>query len=324
MATIVAYKDIGIANEPSLGASVAVADYIHVKTYAVDDVPNKERVDDTSNTTKGHDRIEARRVDLTGSLTGYGSPRVLHHAFELVNMVGATAIATVGTSASEYEYQQTTGGSSQLSKSTYADYNNSTAIHRGMRASQIELSASNDLIDVSLDLLGVNKDPGITLAGSGEATKPWKFSNVNIYIGATLGDIETGGTAFHITEWTITYANNLEGTHQSGQNTIKRSDIKIPTFDMNLTLYNETEFFQGAKNGCSTYAMRLVGELDPCQGTIVGSTPYKLTIDVPFFEVVTSPRTYEAGEFISEKVAMYAKYSAADDALWIPRLIREN
>jgi len=322
MANLLAYKDLGIETESSFGASTAgTATRLHVASVGIELNPNKELVEDTSGTPKGRDRIVARRNDIEGDITGFGTPRSLHHMFELALGEAGSSVA-LGTAAI-ITYNQNTSGS-MISKTINVDRNNSQEKFSGVRGKSLELTASDDLLEFTTSVLAQARANGVALPDNvvGETVLPFTFSDITatIHQGATYG---AEGVELKLNEWNLTYDNGLEGTHQSGSKAISRSDPSIPTVEGSMTIFHEGASWVDATYGCSEFYVRFEATLPSCAGLIDGVTPYLLRIDTPRVQLSTNTRNYEQAALQVEEIkfmGMFDNSAAGTSALIVPSL----
>lgn len=319
MAHSMVYKDIAVGNESTFGNSIAfitAANRLHVKTVTLNLNNNKEMVDDTMNTPKGRDRMVIVKKEVDGDITGYVTPRVIHHMIELANGELA-ATSSVGTSAVLYTYNQNISGS-MISKTIGIDRNNSQEVFNGVRGSALEITGSDSRLEFTLSAIAkTQSDVGVSLPDiTGETIKAAVFHDVVItaHPGASYG---TQLTTVLASEWSIKYENGLEGSFLSGSPDIARSDPKVPMVTGKFKIFHEGASFVTLQHGCSEAYLRFDITFNSCKGLIAGVTPYLLRIDVPRTEMKSNVRDFEAGEYSMEEVEFEGKYDLGTSALWV-------
>lgn len=297
------YKDIGIETESSYGASTAgTAVRLKVRTADIALNPNKELVEDTTVGVRGRDRMTSLRNSVEGTITTYATPRNLHHMLEMtLGSLGSSApLGGSNALAAVITYSQNTSGS-WISKTVNKDYNNSQERFSGVVGTQLEMSFSDALIELSMDTLGQQRLTGISMAGLvGETVKPFSFSDVQVYV--ARGNSAQGLTSIKVEEFTLTYQNGIEGTYLSGNDNIARVDPLIPAVTGSFTFFHESDSYRTATFGCSEYFVRLEATLPDCHGNITGGTPIFLRIDIPRAEFTTNTVAYEQATLAKEQV----------------------
>lgn len=296
------YKDLGIETESSFGASTAgTASRIHVRSMTLGLDVTKELVEDTVSSSKGRDRMVLKRNNIEGDITGYGSPRNLHHAFELVMGSAGVSVAN-GASCALITYYQNTSGT-MLTKAVNVDRNSTQEKFLGVYASSLELTASDDLLEWTLSGGAKSRVAGVALADNvvGETVHPYTYAdfNVTIHAGSTYG----ANTVTHkVSEWNMTYENGTEKTYLSGSKDVDRIDPKIPTVSGMFKIFHEGSSWVSAAYGASEFYLRFRATLPSEAGLIAGVTPYQLTIDIPRSQLTTNVRNYEQNEFAVEEI----------------------
>jgi len=321
------YKDIGIEDEATFGASTAgTASRLHVISASLTRNPNKAAIEETGTSNKGRSRMLRQNNSFEGDLSMFASPRNLHHGLELVNGTrGVTA--ALGTSAVNITYNQNTTGT-LASKTMTLDRNNTQEKFSAVIASSLELSASDNLMEMSSNILARTQGTGVSIADIvGETVKPFNFSDINVSIhpGATYGS-----SAFNVkvSEWTMTYDNGLETIYQSNDGVNDGRDpsryfFKIPSLTGSFQILHEGVTFTDAVFGCSEFYLRFDCTLTSCDGLINGVTPYFFRLDIPRVEFTLSTRNYEQAALSIEDVEFTAMFDDTDSgtsALWVPQL----
>lgn len=314
------YKDITVQNESSYGASIAGNQHrLHITSISLNQDPTKELIEDTANTTKGRDRIVRRRNVIEGDMAGIGTPRLLHHMFEWVNGVAPTVTA-VGDSASLWEYYQNTSGN-MLSKSLQIDRNNTQERFSGVAASGLELSASDDLLEATINLVAKTRATGISLADAlGETIKAFNFADFTITINPGAAFDANSAITLKASEWNLKYENNLEASHLSGSRDIARVDPGVPVVNGMIKVFHEGATLANGAYGCSEYYLRIQATLPDCNGLVAGVTPYMLRIDVPRVELKTNVRNYEQAELSTEEIEWEGIFHGGMSVLWLPSI----
>lgn len=315
MAEQVLYKNIGIGTEVAYGTAVgATATRLQLTEVSLDKDPGKEKVEDTQSTARGRDRMVRLKEEISGDISGFLSPKNLHHALELaLGKVGvSTAVGTSGTAAL-MSYMQNAGGA-WLSKTLQKDYNNSQQRYSGVVAQSIEISGSDNLLEFSIGALAKGVTTGVSLTDAvGETIDPFAFADVTmtLYPGATVN-----GTGLNIKpeEWSISYENGLEPSYFNSR-TIDRVDPKIPMVSGSFKLFHEGTTFVLAAYGCSEWYLRIDLNLPDCGGLIDGVTPFFARIDVPRIELTQNKKPYSQNEFAVEEIEFEGLYNYGVSAL---------
>lgn len=322
MAQVTIYKDLAYTPEASYGTSIAAATRIHIKSSSLNLNQNKELVEDTVSSSKGRDRMIRRKNVIEGDIEGFGSPRGLHFAFQLVNG-SAGSTSAVGTSAILLTYNQNTTGS-MLSYTVNKDRNNSQEAFAGVYASSLELSASDDLLEWTLSGGAQSRGNGSALTDNviGETTHAYVFSDmsVTIHAGSTYG---ANAVTHKVSEWSVKYENGMEPTFLSGSANITRVDPKIPTVSGKIKIFHEGTSWVDATYGASEFYIRFDGSLPSQAGLIAGVTPFTLRVDVPRAQLTTNVRNYEQNEFAVEEIefmGMMDLSPVGTSALWKPTM----
>lgn len=319
------YKNVGLANETSYGASIApTASRIRVTSVGLNLNPNKEVVEDTVTSVKGRDRIVNLRNSIEGSIEGFGTPRNLHHMFELVNgQVGSSVALLGGTNVGiVMTYNQNTSGS-MLTKSLVLDRNNSQELFNGVAGRKLTLSFSDGLLEYSLDATAKTRasGPAVTDNVAGETIKPFNFADFTVYIQAGSTFVTAEALTLKVSECEITYDNDHEVSFLSGNANADRIDPKIPTLEGKLKIFHEGSSWTAATFGASEFWMRLEGVLPTGSGQInVGNTPYLLRIDMPRTQLMTNERNYEQNELSIEEIAFNGLLNLGASYLWQPSI----
>ena len=318
------YKDIGIGDETTWGSSIAAdSTRLHIDTITLSHDPQKEPVEDTTTSIKGRDRIVRTSNVNEGDITGYVTPRTMHHMFQMaMGTLGTTT--TVGNSAIQYTYNQNTDGT-MVSKTINVDRNKSQETWNGVRASAIELTGSDNKLEftttVSAKTFSNNGTSMQDLVGETIKTATFADVTVTIHQGASYGaDI----TTLPVSDWSVKYNNGLEGSYLSGSRDQARSDRKIPTVEGSFTIFHEGSSFVNLQTGCSDAYIRFDVVWPTCSGGLPGAsigggaTPYTMRIDVPKTEITTNIRNYKSAEYAIEEVSFMGKFDTGTSALIIP------
>jgi len=293
------YKDIGIATEASFGTSLAMASRIHVKSFGFGLNQNKELVEDTVSSSRGRDRLIRRKNVIEGDMSGYASPRALHEMLELVN--GMEGVTT-GVSLMVVTYGQNVSGT-MMTKSLWADRNNSTEAFNGVYATSLEITGADDLLEWTMSGGAKTRGAGAAIADNviGETVHAYNFSDITVTIhkGATYG---AQPVTHKVSEWSVKYDNGTEATHLSGSPDVTRIDPKIPMVEGKFKIFHEGTSWVDAAYGASEFYLRFDGSLPSQAGLIGGLTPYTLRIDIPRSQLKTNVRNYEQNEFAVEEI----------------------
>ena len=110
MAHQLIFKDLGVENEGSFGASTAgTADRLAIKDSTLGQDPGKVLVESTPNNPKGNDRMVRTKNTIEGDITMEATPRTLHYAIEWANGRLGTSVAH-GATAAIITYKQNDDG----------------------------------------------------------------------------------------------------------------------------------------------------------------------------------------------------------------------
>lgn len=321
MAEQMIWRPIGIEDESFFGASVAgTAKRMSIVSTTLGQVPNKDVVKETTNTSLGPDRFKYKNDVVGGDMKTFGTPAILHQALEFV--MGTTGSSSaLGSSAVLMNYAQDTSGR-LLSKTVVLDRNNTQEKFSGVIGKSIELSANNDLLDVSLSVLAKSRNTGVSLVNTvGETLKPFAFSDMVITYspGATMG---ANPVTVAVDSWKLKFDNGVDGTFLSGSKNLSRADKKdIPKLEGSFKIFHEGSTLTDGTFGCSEYYVRFQGTLTSCDGLIAGVTPYSFQADCPRVFLKTIPRNYETGALSMEEVTFEGLVNSGMSVLWRPRLI---
>lgn len=305
------YKDIGFSDETSFGATGAgTTKRVHVKTVTLNKVPTKTLVEDTITSVKGRDRMYNQKDEVTGDITGSGSPAALH--FALASGLGvAGATAALGTSALTVTYNQNTSGN-LLSRTVNLDRNNSQERFIGVIGTGIQLTCSDNTLEWTLPALAKDVHTGVSMADTvNETASPYTFADFTV-------TINPSGSAnqLNVSEWSIDYQNGAEASWLSGSRTVARIDPKIPTLTGKLKIFHENgSSWTSPVYGCSDLAIRIQGTLPTCGGVVSGTTAYTLTIDIPRTQFTSNVRNYAQSEFAVEDIDFTGYFSTGSSAL---------
>jgi hypothetical protein len=255
------YKDIGIEDEATWGASTgANLSKLHITSVDLTKSANKKAIEETSTSNKGRVRMYRQNNSIEGSLSMYASPRNLNHALELANGMAGTSSAFGTSHVTKTYYQATT--STLASKTINIDRVNSQEKFSGCVAKTLEISGSDDLLELSLDLFakGYTNTGGVSMDDTaGETVKPFTFADVviKIYAGATLS---ADPITLRANEWSVNYDNGLESIYQSGDGTNDGRDparfiLGIPELTGSFQVIHEGSTWVNATYGCSEWYM---------------------------------------------------------------------
>lgn len=308
------YKDIQLGNEGTWGSSIAPTERLHIRTMTLNKVVEKEIADDTTSSIKGRERMNRLQHTIEGDITAYGTPRNFGHFFELANgALGTTA--TLGSSALVMTYSQNTDGT-MISKTLNVDRNNSQETFNGVRASNMEISASDNKVELSLSTQArYQSDVGTAIQDlQGETTKPATFADVTVTVDP--GSYGDQAETLKVSEWSLTYDNGLETQHLSGDRDPARSDPNVPTLEGSFSIFHTGISYVELSKGCSEAYIRFDIVYPSCAGLIAGVTPYTTRIDVPRAELTSNVRNYESGELSVEEVEFSALFDLGTSSLW--------
>ena len=322
MAHLMLYKDIGIDNEATYGSSnLGTARRMHVTSVGLGQDVTKELVEDTMVSPKGRERMISKRNVVEGEIAGYGEVRTLKEMFELVNGVAGTSVAHGDTGAITTFWQNTDG--TFKSKAINIDRNNSQEKFNGVVAKSMSLSFSDDILESSVDCVAQARASGTSMTNIlGATVEPFTFADmtVTIHQGATYGG---QAVTQYVSDFSLEYANGIEGSYLSGSKSIKRVDPKVPELNGSLKIFHEGSSWIEASYGASEFYIRLEGTLPSEGGLIGGVTPYLLRIDIPRCELTTNVRAYEQAEFSVEEIEFVGMADTSLNgvsALWRPQL----
>ena len=309
------YKDIGVGDESTWGASIASnATRLHVKTVTLNKTVEKEIVDDTTTSIKGRERSVRLKNTVTGDITGYATPRTMHYMLELA-MGQAASTSALGNSANIQTYNQNTSGT-MASKSINVDRNNSQETFNGVRASAIDISFSDNKVEFTLNAEAkTQSNVGTSMQDLiGETIKSATFADtvVTIHQGSTYG---SQITTLNVESGNVKYGNGLESQFLSGSRDASRSDPKIPTVTGKFKIFHEGTSFVALQHGCSEAYIRFDITYPSCAGLIAGETPYTMRVDVPRVDLISNVRDYNAGEYSMEEVEFHGKLNTGTSSL---------
>lgn len=324
MSHLTLYKDIGVGDESEWGSSIACdSTRLHIKSSSLGKKVEKEIIDDTTSSIKGRERMVILKHTVEGDLSGYCTPRTMHHMFELANGAKGTSV-TLGTSANAilYTYNQNTDGT-MISKSINVDRNNSQECYNGVRASALEISGSDNKLEFTLNAIAkTQSNVGTSMQDLvGETIKAAVYADttVTIHQGATYG---AEPDTLEVSEWSVKYENGLEAQHLSGDKDIARSDPSIPTVTGKFKIFHSGLSYVNLAEGCSEAYIRFDTVYPSCAGLINGITPYTMRIDIPRTQLTSNVRNYEASEFSIEEVEFEGAFDLGTSSLWIPSQTR--
>lgn len=307
------YKHIAIRDETTWGVSATGTNkVIAVRTSTLNQNPNKAIVEETSTSIKGRDRMTVGHNEIDGDITGYASPRFLHHALEWVNgSQGATA--ALGTSAMTITYNQNVDGN-LLSKTVLMDRNNTQEAFYGTRASKFSMNWANDLVEAALTLMAKSRGIGASVADVvGETVRPYEFADISVGIG---GAAYVNPTVVFTSNGNFTYDNGQERSFLSGSRDAARTDPNIPRLNGSIEIFHEGNSFISPTYGCSELYIRIEATTVSCHGLIAGTTPYYTRIDIPRVQFTTNTRNYEQAALAMETIEFEAMFNPGTSSLW--------
>lgn len=320
------YKNIAYNKQTGFGISIGVGSvYLPVINFA----PNKDveatPVSETTNTPKGLRRAVNIKDTIEGNAT-WNVDMINVGYWTGLGFGGGVTVAAVGTSASAYTFFQSSN--CQLTSARFdVDKAGSIEAYQDIFATEYTLSASDGLIEGSVTVTGSRQIAGATFTPTITDTRVLTFANAQWYYGNTIGS--AGATIeVPVTDWSLTYRSGGEGKFQSGANYITRQDLNYASLEINMT-----RFFDGSSGALvardNVYVedgergMRLVLTSDS-DNTIVGSTPYVMTFGIPKVKLMTSERTYNAGEQVVETITGQGLVDDTSGAICEPVLITRN
>jgi hypothetical protein len=315
MATQVIYKNLVVKDETSWGVSTNTTQRkLQIISTGLNLNPNKELVEDTRTAVQGRDRVVRLRNEIDGDIQMYAAPKELNFAFEQV--MGAVGISSAGGSnAANYTYRQDPTGSA-YSSTVVLDRNNSQEAFYGIRSSQLSMTASDGLVELTLTTMGKSRGIGASIADTvGGTVKPFVFADVVVSVGPS-GNL----APVDVSEWNLDYNNNLERTFLSGSRNAARTDITTPTLEGSFTMFHSGNSYSSPVFGCSELQIRIEATTSSCEGLIAGVTPYYLRIDVPRSEFTTNERNYEQGALSMETINFIGMFDPGTSSLWLPQL----
>lgn len=318
MAVQVIYKNLQVKEEASWGVSAnTTLRRIPIVSSGLNLNPNKELVEDTRSSALGRDRMVRLRNEVDGDIVFYADSRSLNFAFESV--MGQNGISSAGGSnAANYTYRQDVTGT-PLSYTVLEDRNNSQEAFYGVRGTQLSLTASDGLLEMTLGTMAKSRAIGASVSDAvGATVKPFVFADVVISVGASgsLGTVD-------VSEWSVEYNNNTERSFLSGSRNAARTDIQTPTVEGSFTIFHTGNSYISPTHGCSELWMRIEATTSSCEGLIAGVTPYYLRIDIPRIEFTTNERNYEQGALAMETINFSAMFDAGTSSLWLPQLFAD-
>lgn len=313
MAEQVIYKNVGFGDESTYGTAVgATATRLQLTEFQLDQNPGKEKVEDTQSTARGRDRMVKLKTELSGSMAGFLSPKNFHHAAELA-MGKAGITASGGSSAVNISYYQN-AGEAWLSKTANKDYNNSQERYSGVAAQNIEISASDNLVEFSAGIIGKGASTGVALPdGVGETIDPFAFADVTMTLWAGAS-VNGSGINIKPEEWSVNYENGLEASYFNSR-TIDRVDPKIPMVSGSFKIFHEGTTFVHGTYGASEWYLRIDLNLPQEGGLIAGVTPHFARIDIPRIELTSNVKPYAQNEFAVEEIEFEGLYNYGVSAL---------
>lgn len=318
MAAQVIYKNIGIENEATWGASVAGnARVLTIVSSSLNSNPNKELVEETNTSPKGRNRITIGRNEIDGDIMGYASPKLLHNMLEWVSGSAGVSSAT-GSSALTMTYNQNTDNTF-VSRTVTQDRNQSQEKFSGLRASKFNLTFSDGLAEITTTLIGKARATGISLSDiTGETIKPFEFADFTVQVGnAALAN----PTTVAVSNFELTYSNGLERAHLSGSRDASRIDGGVASLEGSFEIFHEGTSFVSPVYGCSELYIRLEATTVSCHGQIAGVTPYYMRINIPRSSFTTNERNYEQASMAKETINFVAMFDPGTSALWTPSLV---
>jgi len=315
VATQTIYKDIGVGDESTFGASIACdSDRFHIKSFDINKVVEKEVMDDTTTTMLGGERMVRIKNTVEGDMNAYLTPKTMHHFMELAN--GALGVSSaLGITGVLMTYNQNTNGT-MVSKSLNVDRNNSQETFNGVRASSIEFSGSDGLLEMTLSTIAkTQSNIGTSMQDLvGETTKSAAMADVAITV--SQGTAYASPDTLEVSDWKVKYENGLEAAFLSGSRDLTRSDPGIPTVTGSLKIFHEGVSYVNLAHGCSDAYIRFDITWPTCAGLIAGVTPYTATINVPQAQLTSNVRSYEAAEMSVEDLEFEGVFNSGTSALW--------
>lgn len=311
------YKHLVFKDETTWGVSAnSSLRYIPVTSSSIEENINKALVEDTSTSMKGRDRMYRGKSEITGEVSSFASPKVLHTFLELVNGVhGATAAS--GTSALIVTYNQNTDGN-YISQSVIHDRNNSQEAFYGIRGTKLSLQASDGLVECSLSTIGKTRGNGVAVVDTiGETVVPFMFSDITVTIGRPS---YASPVTLNVSDWNIDYDNKMEPGYLSSSRNPLRTDPSVPELTGSFTIYHEGTSWVSATYGASDFYLRIEAASDSSTGLIAGVTPYYLRIDVPRVQLTKTSRNYEQAALSVEKIEFTAYFDPGLSMMWKPQL----
>lgn len=319
-------KNLGVGPESSWGVSLAITQYMHVKSAEFVRNVNKTLLDDTAcSSPLGKQRAVTQNEEVTGNINAYLTPTNAKAAFEWIT---GTSVGGVSLGNSAMSYTWTQAQVSHRSKWVRLEWDDiAQEDYYGLRANTLELtSTSGGPAEMTLDLIGQGYRAGVSMTTTASTLKPLMLRNFKVYY-TTAGpsDLGISQTELLVDEFTLNVDNKLEGKHQSGSAVISRTDVSgYPEVKLTLKRVNEATNARDAAWGISVWSIRLEGYTTADQGLIAGATPYLVRIDLPAAHVVETPkRDYSAGELSMEEINFECEYNTVKSALWIPQMISD-
>lgn len=315
MAHSTVYKDIGVGDEGTFGASIACdSERLHIRSFDINKVVEKEVMDDTTTTMLGGERMVRIKNTVEGDMNAYLTPKTMHYFMELAN--GSLGVSSeLGVTGVLMTYNQNTNGT-MVSKSINVDRNNSQETFNGVRASAIEFSGSDDKIEMTLSAIAKTQSNNGTSMQDliGETIKTATFADVAITIsqGAAYGSPDV----LEVSDWKVKYENGLEASFLSGSRDLTRSDPGIPKVTGSLKVFHEGLSYVNLAHGCSDAYIRFDITFPTCAGLIAGITPYTARINVPKSQLISNVRSYTAAEKCVEDIEFEGVFNAGTSALW--------
>lgn len=323
------YQDIGISDEATFGVS-ASEDFsdentrIHIQSITLKKTPTKEPIEETGASNRGRTRFKRLNNDISGDLNMYASPRNMHHAFEMVmGTRGATTALGSSYGVIINYFQSSSAG--KKGKSINIDRINSQERANGVLAKSLEISGSDDTLEMSLNVMAKHLGTGASMAELlGETVLPFDFSDVQITVhpGATYG---ASTLTVKAQEWSVTYDNGLEPLYQSKDDTNDARDpadfyYGIPTIEGNLSILHEGTTYVTSTYGCSVWYMRIEGTLTSCEGLIGGVSAYKFQLDIPHVVMNENTRDYEQSALAVEEISFFGLMDSGASTLFRPQI----
>lgn len=320
------YKNIAYNKQTGFGLSIGVGSvYLPVITFGGNKDVEATPINETTNTPKGLRRAVNIKDTIAGAAT-FNPDFVNIGYWTALGWGGGVSSVGVGTSATAYTFFQSSN--CQLTSARFdVDKAGSLEAYQDMFATEISLTGSNGLLEGSITMSGSRQIAGATFTPTVIDTRVMTFANAKWYYGDSVG-VAGATMEIPVTDWTLTYRTGGEGKFQSGANYITRQDLNYASLEFSLN-----RFFDGSSAGLVTRdnvyledrerGMKLVLTSDS-DSVVAGTTPFMMTFDIPKAKLMTSERTYNAGEQVIETVAGQGLVDDTTGAICEPVLITRN